>query len=161
MQIPVGALSGGTAAEIFSMGPSLVNGPLNETAVFYAGVTISSPANGGLTYDYGAVHGTVNGGSTTILSVPPGTAIVFKEVPSSFLYTIGAWNLGNTTGSAASSSSVVVSGPTNISVALGFNYTIPGIIVGVGIAAAAALFLLKRRGAPSIKIPKIVDNIDE
>ena len=42
-----------------SSGAITVDTPLNETAVFYAEMVISSPSNGDITYNYGSVQGTV------------------------------------------------------------------------------------------------------
>jgi hypothetical protein len=125
-----------------------VTGPLNETAIYYTSLAISSASNGQATYTYGSNSGLVLGGSSVTLYVSPGTNVTLGASSDSAFYTPGAWSIGNDSSPAASSITVSVDSPTTVGIAFGLNLTILALI-GVVIAGVigAVLFVVLRRSA--------------
>lgn len=121
-----------------------VNSPLNESAVFYPGITISSSGQGSVSYSDGKTSGTVQSGSQTVY-VAPGSTLTLTANPSSFFYSLGSWS-GAVNGSS-STTNFRVSAPASISAQFSYDITTIGaIIVGiVALAAALGLILRSRR----------------
>ncbi len=126
----------------------MVTGPINETAVFWAGLQISSRANGHVNYNYGNVSGTVPASSSATLYLPPGTEVSLSALPDSAFYSSAAWS-GDNQSSSASTQNFAVSAPATI----GATYTLNVIsiaivaVVLVGVVAAVAVIIAKRGGS--------------
>jgi hypothetical protein len=117
-----------------------VNSPVNDTAVFYPGLTISTAANMVISYSYasGAASGTISEGSTVVYAPPGG--IRLSASTSSFLNSFAGWS--GASSSSSPSISLMVIGPTSISARSTYNYLDIAIILGAVIlliAVAAAL----------------------
>jgi hypothetical protein len=126
----------------------IVNSPVNETAVFYASLSISPASDGHVTYSYGSTSGTVQGGSTTTLYVPPDTSVSMSASSDSSFYSPGQWSIGNSTSSPPSSFTLSVSGPTTVGISFDLDSTLIALIAGVIIAVigSGVFFLLRRSG---------------
>ncbi len=124
-----------------------VNGPANETAEFYAGLTISAGANGELSYSYGSTTGQLSAGSSETIYVPPGTSVSFEATPSSsFLYAVSGWNVENVSAGASPSYSLVVSSPTTVEASFSYNYTVLAtVFVVLALLAGMSGVLVRRR----------------
>jgi hypothetical protein len=70
--------------------------PVNETAIFYAGLVISSGPNGSAEYNYGNLSGIQSGivqpGSNRTIFVLPNTVVNLTESPSSVIYIFHGWS---------------------------------------------------------------------
>ena len=70
--------------------------PVNETAIFYAGLMINSGPNGSVEYNYGNLSGTQSGiiqpGSNRTIFVLPNTVVNLTESPSSVVYIFHGWS---------------------------------------------------------------------
>src|SRR5579875_444260 len=113
-------------------GVANVGGPLNETAVFYAGLTLSAAGQGSITYQSGAQSGSVGAGQSATIYLPPGSQVNLTESPSSILYAFSEWS-GAVAGSARSTT-FVVSAPVSVYAHFDNNYlflTLVGVIVVV------------------------------
>lgn len=127
-----------------------VSGPIDETADYDAGVTISSGANGRLAFSYGLSRGTVAAHSSKTIYVPLGTSIAFDASPSSLFYTVQSWSHANDSTSAGSPTySMMVTSPSTVGVSFEYNLVILGIIfasTGAGVLSYVFLIFIKRRG---------------
>ncbi|MDA4129698.1 MAG: hypothetical protein OK457_02900, partial [Thaumarchaeota archaeon] len=121
---------GWESTESSSNGTLVVSGPANVSGLFYPGITISAPANAELTYSYGVGAGTITEGSSTTIFVPIGTSLALKVSPSSIFYTLNSWRLGNVSVGTSPNYTLFASNPTVLGVALDYNYTLLGIILG-------------------------------
>jgi len=121
-----------------------VNGPVNETAVFYPGLTLSVAAGGSVTYSYGAIVGHVSSGDHVIY-VPPGTNITLDASPSSFLYSFGGWSISRI--SSKPLIGVVVNAPTSSVASFSYNLLTIGVLVAVLIAIVGVVVLYRSRSA--------------
>jgi len=99
--------------------------PVNETAIFYAGVVIISGPNGFIDYDYGNQSGTQSGivqaSSNSTIFVLPNTDVNFTESPSSVTYVFHGWS-GDAKGNNVSTLLDVIS-PKSVSASFGLDYT--------------------------------------
>ena len=124
-----------------------VGGPTNETAEFYAALVIKSDSNGQLTYGYGSTEGSVAAGSSNTIYVLPGTNVSFTASPSSLIYSVNSWNVGNDSAGASSSYSMVVSSPSSVGVSFGYNYYTFAALGGVVAAVISTIgIILRKRG---------------
>ena len=138
-----GAYSGSAASASFTLG-----GPVNESALFYPGLTIAAGAGGTVAYAYGGESGSVSSSSTTVY-VPAGTEVSLTARPASFLYVFSGWGGGG--GSA--SEGVRLSGPATAEAKFGYNYpALLAIAAATALALSAALLAQSmRRRAPRAK----------
>lgn len=125
-----GGFSGNSPLATFTL-----EGPANETAVFYPGLTIGVVGRGSVGYEDGSVQGSVSSGTETIY-VPPGTAVTLTA-STSLLYSFGGWGGPSLTGSA-SSEALRIAGPAAVTATFGYDYD----LLAGGIAAATALLLV-------------------
>ncbi len=137
-----GSYSGNSTTAILAM-----DSPVNETAVFYAGLTLTAIGGGTLEYAFGVTSGSVPAGGTAAIYVPPGTNVTLRASPSLFSQLEG-WS-----GSAAGTSStlvLVVSAPRSVTGTFGVSlYSKPDSVLGLALACigilAVALILRRRR----------------
>jgi len=124
-----------------------VNGPVNETAIFYAEVMITPASNGHVSYTYGSSSGTAAGGSTTTLYIPPGSNVSLSASSDSLLYSPGSWSVGNGS-SSGNQVNLSVNGPTTVGISFGLDTTIIALIAAVviGVGLAAVFLSLRKRG---------------
>jgi Divergent InlB B-repeat domain len=119
-----------------------IQSPINETAIFFPGLTISTAGGGSVTYSYESPGGNVQGSSRTIY-VPIGTSVLLTSEPDSFLSKLDYWT-GPTSGNT-SQTSVKVSSPTMIGAQFGYNFlSIGGIIAAIAGSASAGAVLVRR-----------------
>jgi hypothetical protein len=130
-----------------------VNSPVNDTAVFYPGLTISTAPGVTIAYSYasGAASGTITEGSMVVY-VPP-SGIKLSASSASFLYSFGGWS--GASSSSSPSISLAIASPSSISARSTYNYLDIAIILGaviVLIAIVAALATARSRktvGSPA------------
>jgi len=125
---------------------SLLSGPVNETAVFEPGLTVSAGSGLDVYVNYtGAARGTVVSGSTVTLYVPLGATATLTAKPAIFLYAFGGWN-GAASGSAPTAT-VVVQGPVSVIASSTFSLEAIAAFGAAVVAASAtlALYLVRRK----------------
>lgn len=125
-----------------------VNGPLNETAVFYSSLSLTAGPGGHISYSFGSNSGTVSGGSNSTLYVPPGTNVSLTASSDSSFYSPATLSVTNETSSPSSSLVISVSAPTSVSVSFDLDITLIALIVAViaGIAGSMLFIFLRRSG---------------
>jgi hypothetical protein len=121
------AYNGSSHSQIIAL-----SSPINETANFYVGVTLSSGGGGSISYTDGAIRGSVSGGTSSVIYVPPGSALSILGVPSSFLQEFRGWSGNSSLGSAPNVILNPVT-PLSIGASFGYNYLMIGLVVVVGI----------------------------
>jgi hypothetical protein len=125
-----------------SSNPTIVlANPVNETATFFAGLSIAVNGAGTVDYRFGSIQGTASGTST--IYVPVGSVVAVSASAASFLYQFSGWS-GALAGNQAKGQ-LTVSSPTNLGVNFGLNLVNLGLIGAVVALAVAGLFLLSRR----------------
>ncbi len=141
------SVSGSGPALSLTVGPGT---PANETAVFYPGVAVTASGPSSVSYSDGAVSGTVTGGSTAEIYVPPSSILKLTGSSIPFLTGFSGWNgAGNSTSTTVS---ILVSAPTAISGTSGYDYLgIGAFAILVVFIVAATFVLLRRRGRGAIK----------
>jgi len=143
--------SGSTPALPLTVGPGA---PSNETATFYPGVTVVAGGPVSVAYRDGSISGSVNAGSSTVVYLPPSTALNLTASSSALLTTFNGWS--GAVNSSGTSTSLLVSGPVTVVSNSGYDY--PGIILALAIAVsaiAATVVLARRRitgGTPASKV---------
>ena len=136
-----------------------VEGPINETALFYPGLNLGVESGGSVTYSYGSTLGQASAGQR-VLYVSPGTNVTLTANPTSFFYSFEGWAVSQTSGKSAIA--LVVSAPTSTEATFSYNVVTIGALGGavVLVAAIAAIYFLRTRGrvsplqtAPSTPVP--------
>jgi hypothetical protein len=135
-----GAYTGSSAAQSITL-----TGPINETALFYPGLTITSAGSGSVYYSFGSTHGRVQIGQSMTVYAPKGTAITIDPSPSSYFYQFEGWS-GAITGSATEGK-VSLDAPASVSAGFGYNYTVIVSLAVVILIAVLVSFLYARRRA--------------
>jgi len=139
----VGVDSESSSSGVFSMtvGPAVAS---NETALFYPGVTIDAAGPVSVSYSDGAVSGSVGGGATTEVYVPPDSTMTLTASNDAFLTAFNGW-IG-AVNSSNTQTSFVVESPAVVLSGSGYNYVAIGLLVAmVGAVAVVAALVLKRR----------------
>ena len=127
--------------------------PANVTALFYAGLTITSGDGGSVGYSYGAFTGLVPAGGSVTIYVPVGTAVTLIAQPSSWTETFASWH--GAPGGGAEQISFTMNGPRTVAAAFGMNVlAVAGAAGGVAAVLLAVLLLVlvarrRRRRPPS------------
>ncbi|PSN89735.1 hypothetical protein B9Q03_08345 [Candidatus Marsarchaeota G2 archaeon OSP_D] len=114
-----------------------LNSPIVEEAVFYPGLNITVETGGSVTYSYQGGSGSLGGGSTHILYVPPGTIVTLIEKPTPILFV--AQGFTYTSGTLSYNTTITVNQPLGVKAVFTPNY--PAIIV-ILLAAAAVIVLV-------------------
>lgn len=135
-----------------------VNSPINDTAVFYAGLTISAAPGVSVSYSYpsgtsnGAVgQGNVQAGTSAVVYVPSIQVQLVAGTPS-FPYSFAGWSGASTLSSP--SISLAISGPASIGAKSTYNYLDIGIILAALIALIAVIAALSgRRSGKTVGSP--------
>ncbi len=104
----------------------LVEAPVNETAYFYPGLTISAIGRGAVTYTYASVTGSVPESTTKIIFVKPGTNVTLSAVASSYVDGFTEWR-GGASGRRPATT-VVVNQPVTIDSVFGINLNFVGLL---------------------------------
>ena len=136
-----GSYTGSSAAESVTFGSAI-----NETAVFYAGLSLNSGNGGTVEYRYGHQNGTVPAESNLTLYLMPGTAVNLTSTPSTVAYTFAGWS-GKLTGTAQNET-LTVSVPTVVSAGFAYDYTDIGTFYAIAIVmtvVAVYVFVVRRR----------------
>lgn len=126
-----------------------VEGPLNESATFYAQLSITAGAGTNVAYSYGTEAGTVDAGTTRTDFVPPSTNVTLRASPSLFLYAFASWKGENLTAATTPSLAVVVDSPSSVTAASSLNYQLLLPVVAVIVLIAASLWVRSRRRSAS------------
>jgi Divergent InlB B-repeat domain len=114
----------------------MVEGPLNETAAFYPGLSIRAATSTPVTYNYAnafngtTVHGTVPGGTTTVVYGPVGAVQLTAATPG-FPDAFDGWSGAST--SQSSAITISVTGPESIDSVVSLDYLELGAIFAIAI----------------------------
>lgn len=140
-----GAFSGSSANTSF-----IVNGPTNETALFYPGLTITASGSGSVQYSFGTTTGTVPGGGSAVVYAPIGTTVTLTATASSFLYSFSGW--GGAVSGSSSPGQLQLNGPSGVSASFGYNFAvIGGLAVLAAIVVLGLALYLRRRPGTSLR----------
>jgi hypothetical protein len=112
-----------------------VEGPINETAVFYPGLDLSVGSGGSVTYSYGSIIGQASSGQR-VLYVPPATNVTLVANPSSIFYSFRGWAIAHASGT--STIVIGVNAPATTEATFTYNLVAIGALAGVAVAVAAA-----------------------
>jgi hypothetical protein len=117
--------------------------PANETAVFYPGVEVQAMGPSSVSYSDGNVSGTVPGGTTREVYVPPSSTLKLTASVVPFFTEFSGWS-GATDSSSGTVSMMVVS-PATINSASGYDYA--GIVMFAAVLAiiVAGMVIILRR----------------
>ncbi len=125
-------------------------GPLNVTAVFDAGLTITAGDGGSIGFSYGTASGIVASGSSMTIYVPVGTVVTLAASPGSSTQTFIGWS-GAASGSS-SPTTLHLNAPATVVGTFGPNVLIVGglatLIVAVVLGVALVIVLRRRRKRP-------------
>jgi hypothetical protein len=130
-----------------------VEGPINETAVFYPGLNLDVESGGSVTYSYGSTLGHASPGQQ-VLYVPPDTNVTLIANPSSVFYTFGGWIITHASGT--STMWIVVNAPTTMESTFSYNLVTVGVLAGavaviITISVFCTLRIHGRRNSPQYK----------
>ena len=121
-----------------------LEGPVNETALFYPGLTVTADRGGTVVYSYGGSAGTVASGSATIYA-PVGTEVTLTARPSSLLFVFSGWGGGG----KGASETLRLTAPAAAEAHFGYNYdALLAVAAALALAAGALLVWRMRRPAP-------------
>jgi hypothetical protein len=138
-----GSYTGSNATESVSFGSTI-----NETAIFYAGLSLNPGSGGTIEYRYAGQNGTVPAGNNLTLYLMPGTPVNLTSTPSTVAYTFAGWS-GKLTGTAQNET-LTVAAPTRVSAAFSLDYTDIGtfyVVAAVVMVIAVYVFVVRRRHA--------------
>ncbi|MDG6916141.1 MAG: hypothetical protein JRM85_00925 [Nitrososphaerota archaeon] len=133
-----GAYSGGAASATLA-----VDAPLNESALFFPGLTITSGPGGTVAYSYHGKDGEVAGGSRTVYA-PAGTEVDLTA-EASFLHVFSGWAGGTT----SRVETVVLSGPTAVEGSFGYDYPALWALGSVAAAVLVSVLAVALRRKPA------------
>lgn len=106
----------------------------NETAVFYPGVAVDAAGPSSVSYSDGSVSGTVSGGTTDEIYVPPSSELKLMGSNVPFLTEFSGWS--GVSNSSSSSVSLVVANPVSVEAHSAYN------IIGIGISLLVVVFII-------------------
>ncbi len=124
------SVSGAQPQLVVPVGPGA---PSNETAVFYAGVTISARGPSSASYRDGLISGSVPAGGEEVVYVPPGTTLGLAGSSAPPWIVFYGWS--GAAGGRAPEAAVTVDGPLSVTAASG--YDVPALAATLLLAAAA------------------------
>ena len=134
----------GTYSGSAALATLVVGGPLNESALFYPGLTLAVATGGTVAFTYAGGSGTAGPGSTAVYA-PVGTTVTLSATPSSPLFVFSGW--GGAKGDAVET--VQLAGPETAEASFGYNIPVLsalGVVAALVLAAALALRLRRRPG---------------
>lgn len=146
-----GAYSGNLSSLLLT-----VSSPVTETANFYTALSITAPSSGSVTYSYSNFTGTVKGGQTETVYVPPNQVLSMSATPFPVFYEFSGWS-GNLTGGPNATKilrnpyTISLSSPSSLSVSFKLNLIGIVIVIVVVIVAIASVFMLRRRNRPQLE----------
>jgi hypothetical protein len=114
-----------------------VGGPINESALFYPGLTMSVLGEGSVGYSYTNTSGSVSSGKLTIFAATGTTVDVMAE-PSSPFYSFAGWS-GGVLGGGEPQRQVQLSAPAQVTASFGYNFATVGISAAALAMAAVGL----------------------
>jgi hypothetical protein len=136
------SVSGSQAELELVVGPGT---PANETAVFYPGVAVDAAGPSSLSYSDGPVSGTVSGGTSTEVYVPPSSTLKITGSSVPFLTGFTGWS--GASNSTSTTVSILVSGPAAVRGVSTYDYLgIGTFAILVALIVAATFALVRRRG---------------
>ncbi len=127
-----------------------VDRPMNVTALFYPGLTISSGPDVSVFYSYPSVtstamvNGTISAGQSQLVYVPP-AGVQLSAAASSFLYAFKGWSGAST--SSNPSITLSITGPSSIAASTTYNYLDLLIVAGVVLFVVLVLVAAATRGS--------------
>ena len=119
---------------------TFVNAPLNETATFYPGLTVTMSNHIYGSYTYGTVAGSIPSSTPKTIFAPLDTDVQLTAKSKLFIYSFSEW-----TGSATSNKSTlsfVLNAPSGITANFSYNYINIGILFVAIIAVVVAVIVL-------------------
>jgi len=122
-----------------------VSGPINETAVVYAGLTISTDSLGSVAYQSEAGRGSVGPGSTSTVYLPAGSFVQLQANPISPFNEFSDW-----AGAASLNGTqpvMAVANPVTVSAVFAFNILYVGIAVAALVVVILVVLIVRRRRA--------------
>jgi hypothetical protein len=129
-----------------------VTGSTSENATFFPGMTITSGADGKVSYSYGRQNGTVPSGTSLTIYAPVGTAISLKSNPSLFVYKFNAWSPSSV--GSLGQATIILGSPLQVGASFSVNFlVVVGILVVIGAIAIGLVIVLKRRPKSSKESP--------
>ena len=132
--------SGSSPMLALTVGPGA---PSNETAVFYAGITIDAKGPESVSYSDGSYSGSVSGGTSKVVYLPPSSVVSVTASNAALLTTFGGWSGSSNT--SKNTISLQVAGPETISSNSGYDYGGIILVLGIAVIAVAATVVLERK----------------
>jgi len=120
----MGAASVSTSGAVLSL---MVSGPVNETAVFYPGITVTDNGPISVSYQDGSASGTVASGKSITVYVPPQSTLTLTASAAPFLYSFEGWSGAGS--STQRSLLLSVSGPAVVVASSSYNYLVLALIL--------------------------------
>jgi hypothetical protein len=125
-----------------------VTSGIREVAVFYPSFTITVVGSGSVSYTSSGANGTVQGGQTRVLYLPPLEVVTLKAEPSAFFYRFESWGgTGSGAGATQVSSSLA---PVTETATFGVDWvgsSAPVVLLALGIVLVLLMWR-RRRMAP-------------
>ena len=118
-----------------------VEGPIVESGIFYAGLTIVPVGSGSVSYSFGPTSSSIT--STETVYVPVGTTVNLNANPTSFFDKMDSWS-GDVNGTNIQIA-LTVQSPASVQAQFGLNFIMIGAIVLVIVALVAAIVAVSRR----------------
>lgn len=131
-----------------------VQGPANETAIFFPGLTIVASNQGSVKYSYGTIGGTVPGGSNVTIYPPPNRNVTLTAMPATVSIKFQGWT-GGVVGTQLPSelayslqAPISIESPAIVHATFATDYTDirTFALASLGIFAAACFVFIVRRG---------------
>ncbi|MHB1908538.1 MAG: hypothetical protein ACYCQJ_06660 [Nitrososphaerales archaeon] len=122
-----------------------INGPINESAIYYPGLTIKATA-GTIDFSFDSARGSISPGTSKTIYIPIGTTVTLSS-SSPFFYSFSGWS------GASSSKSPQIVLTVNSPETIKSNYTSPLLVPGVValfvviVCIGGFLFLRRNRSA--------------
>ena len=118
-----------------------IEGPIVESGIFYAGLTIAPAGSGSISYSFGSTSSSIT--STETVYVPVGTAVTLSANPASFFDKMDSWS-GDVSGSSAQTA-LTVQSPKSVQAQFGLNFITIGVVILVIVILVAAVAAVSRR----------------
>ncbi len=125
----------------------LLSAPVNLTALFYPGITVTATGPLTISYQDGSASGNVPAGTSTVVYAAPSSTLSLRASSPPFLYSFTGWN--GASSSTASDISLTVNGPEAVTANSSYNYLdIVIILVAAILIVMGALLAVRRPKKP-------------
>lgn len=137
------SVSGSQPRLILTVGPGT---PSIETVVFYAGVTVQAGGPSSVSYKDGSISGSVSGGATKVVFIPPGSTLTLMSSGVPVLTSFSGWR--GASNSTSASVTIPVNGPATIDATSGYDiFGVAGLVLIAAVTVGATTVSLRRRRA--------------